>query len=106
MSPICCTPDQEPAVERGSELSTVTGTPADTVALPEVSRARAVSACGPARAGLGLEATAYGAVRSSAPRLARPRRNWPAAPPRSSAGVAPPWTVPLTVAPAAGAEIA
>ena len=87
-------------------LNTVTVTAADVLALPAASRATAVNVCEPLVPVVVVHETAYGAVVSNAPMFTPSRRNWTLATPTLSDAVALTVTVPPTVAPAAGAEIA
>ena len=84
-------------------MDTVIVTPAEVVWLPAASRARAVSVCVPFVAAVVSQAKLYGAAVSSAPRFAPSRRNCTPATPTLSEALADTVTVPVTVAPSAGA---
>ena len=85
-------------------LLTVTVRAADVVTLPAASRATARSACEPFAAPVVLQLIAKGAVVSAEPRLMPFRVNWTDVTPTLSDALAETVTVPLTVAPAVGAE--
>ena len=88
-------------------LDTVTVTELLEVAeLPAASRARACSVCTPFDADVVSHVIEYGAVVSSAPRLAPSSRNWTPATPTLSVAVAETVTFPETTEPAAGAVTA
>ena len=90
-----------------STLLTVTFTTAEVVLLPAASRATAVSVCPPLLALVLSQVIAYGAVVSSAPRLAPSSLNCTPTTPTLSAAVAATATLaPDTVAPVLGAVIA
>ena len=73
----------------GAVLETVTVVPADVAELPAASRARASVVCEPFVAVAGRShAIEYGAVVSSAPRLAPSSRNWTPATPTLSLALA------------------
>ena len=74
--------------------------------LPAASRARACSVCTPFDADVVSHVMEYGAVVSSAPRLAPSSRNWTPATPTLSVAVAETVTFPETTVPAAGAVTA
>src|SRR5204863_371698 len=84
-------------------LDTVTVTAAEVVVLPAASRARALSVCDPLAAVVVDQETAYGAAVSSVPSSPPSSRNWTPATPTLSEAVAVTVSVPLTVAPVAGA---
>src|SRR6266851_4055456 len=84
-------------------LGTVTFTGAEVVVLPAASRATAVSVWLPAVAVVVFQATEYGAVVTSAPRLAPSSLNWTPTTPTLSEAVAETVTMPKMVAPLAGA---
>src|SRR5437762_248908 len=84
-------------------LETVTVTALEVVAFPAASRARAVRVWEPLLAVVVFHETAYGALVSSAPRLAPSRMNWTPATPTLSAASAVTEMVPETVEPDAGA---
>ena len=88
-------------------FDTVTLTAADVVVLPEASRARAVSECGPLMLFQEFQTTAYGALVSSAPSGSPSTRNWTPATASLSDALAVTFTVvPDTVEPAVGAVTA
>src|SRR3989475_7025235 len=86
-------------------LTTVTLTAAAVAVLPAASRATAVRVCAPLLAVVVVQERVYGAVVSSAPRLAPSSLNCTPATPTLSVALAETVTVPATVAPAAGAVI-
>jgi hypothetical protein len=81
---------------------TVTLTDAEVAVLPAASRATALRVWVPTEAVAVFHATEYGAVVSSAPRLAPSSRNWTPATPTLSEALAETVIVPETVAPALG----
>src|SRR6266516_110387 len=83
-------------------LETVTVTALEVVAFPAASRARAVSVWEPLLAVVVFQETEYGAVVSSAPKLAPSSRNWTPATPTLSEALAFTVIVPATVAPDKG----
>ena len=89
----------------GGVFDTLAGTGADVVVLPAASRALAVRSCVPFVAAVVSHVTEYGELTSSAPSVCPSRRNWTAVTPMASDAVAVTLTLPLTVAPADGAEI-
>ena len=82
---------------------TVTVTGAEVAALPFVSVARAAIVCDPAATAALFQLSVYGAAVTAAPVLTPSTRNWTEATPPASAAVAVSCTVPVSVAPAAGA---
>ena len=82
---------------------TVTGTAVEVVVWPVVSRATAVIEWLPLPTVVVSQEREYGAEVSSLPRSTAPRRNWTPATPTSSEAAALTETVPLTLAPEAGA---
>jgi hypothetical protein len=87
----------------GGEVSeTVIVTALDVVAFPAASRARAVNEWEPGLAAVVFHETEYGAVVSSAPRLAPSSMTWTPATPALSEAVAVTLIVPETVAPDVG----
>src|SRR5262245_21985428 len=86
-----------------STLLEVTLIAAEVVVLPEVSRATAVTVCVPLISDVVFHDTEYGEDVSSAPRLFPSTLNWTPATATLSDAVAVAVTVPVTVAPAAGA---
>src|SRR5206468_10127986 len=84
-------------------LSTVIVTGAEVVRLPAPSRATAVRLCDPLLAPVVSHEIEYGAVVSSAPRLAPSSLNWTPTTPTLSEALALTVVVPLTVDPAVGA---
>ena len=87
----------------GPALATVTVTAAEVATLPALSRATAVRVWLPAETPAEFQLTLYGAVVSSAPIAAPSARNVTPARPPASAALAETATVPVTVAPFAGA---
>jgi hypothetical protein len=83
-------------------LETVTVTALEVVAFPAASRARAVSVCEPVLAVVVFQETEYGALVSSAPRLAPSSLNWTPATPMLSEAAAATVMVPETVDPDEG----
>src|SRR5438093_3152908 len=81
---------------------TVTATALDVVAFPAASRARAVSEWDPGLAVVVFHETEYGAVVSSAPRLAPSSMNWTPTTPTLSEALAVTLIVPETVVPDKG----
>ena len=97
-------PASSPAGGGGAVLDTVTVTELlEVPVLPAASRARACSVCKPFDTDVVSHVMEYGAVVSSAPRLAPSRRNWTPATPTLSVAVAETVTFPETTDPAAGA---
>src|SRR5436309_6741516 len=86
----------------GGPLSTVTVTAEEVAVLPAASRATAVKVCEPLLAVVVFHETAYGAVVSSAPRLAPSSLNWTPTTPTLSEAFAVTLIVELTAAPFAG----
>ena len=86
-------------------LNTVTATEADVVVLPAASRATAVNVCAPLAAVVVVHDWEYGAVVSSAPRLAPSSLNRTPTTPTLSEALAATVTALETVAPAAGPVI-
>src|SRR5262245_37076249 len=89
-------------VSGGGPLDTVTVTGADAVWLPAASRATAVMVCEPLAAPVVFQETEYGAVVSSAPKLAPSILNCTPTTPTLSEALAVTPVVPDTVAPEAG----
>src|SRR3989475_595016 len=89
----------------GVVSATVTLTAAVAAVLPAASRATAVRMCAPAEASAVFQLVAYGAVVTSAPRLAPSSMNCTPTTPTLSVALAEIVTVPATVAPLAGAVI-
>src|SRR2546428_1287754 len=89
----------------GVVSATVMLTEAVVAILPAASRATAVRMCAPAEASAVLQLVAYGAVVTSAPRLAPSSMNCTPTTPTLSVALAEIVTVPATVAPLAGAVI-
>ena len=87
----------------GVVSATVTLTEAVVAILPAASRATAVRMCAPAEASAVFQLVAYGAVVTSAPRLAPSSMNCTPTTPTLSVALAEIVTVPATVAPLAGA---
>src|SRR5438128_6545303 len=87
----------------GVVSATVTLTEAVVAILPAASRATAVRMCAPAEASAVFQLVAYGAVVTSAPRLAPSSMNCAPTTPTLSVALAEIVTVPATVAPLAGA---
>ena len=88
-------------------LDTVTVTELlEVPVLPAASRARACNVCTPFDADVVSQVMEYGAVVSSAPRLAPSSRNWTPATPTLSVALAETVTFPETTDPAAGAVTA
>src|SRR5882724_10941315 len=90
-------------VSAGGPLATVTVTGADVVLLPAASRATAVMVCGPLLVVVVSMEIEYGALRSSAASAIPSPKNCTPTTPTLSAALAASVTVPLTVAPFAGA---
>src|SRR5438552_966256 len=84
-------------------FTTVTLTAAEVAVLPAASRAKAVRVCAPALAVVVSQETEDGAAVSSAPKLAPSSLNCTPTTPTLSVALAETVTVPVTVAPAAGA---
>src|SRR5437879_13874527 len=89
----------------GVVSATVTLTAAAVAVFPAASRATAVRVCAPLLAVVVFHERVYGAVVTSAPRLAASSLNCIPTTPTLSVALAETVTVPLTVAPAAGAVI-
>jgi hypothetical protein len=94
-----------PVVSR-APFATVTVTPADVLTFPAASRATAVRTCEPSAIVAELQVVAYGGVVISTPRFAPSILSWTPATPMLSLALADRVTVPVTVAPAAGAVTA
>src|SRR5438445_4522135 len=86
-----------------SRLLTITVTGAEVAVLPAASRATAVSVWVPFGARVVVQATVYGGALTSAPRLVPSSLNCTPATPTLSEALADTVTVPVTVAPLAGA---
>src|SRR2546426_379538 len=89
----------------GVVSANVTLTAAVAAVLPAASRATAVRMCAPAEASAVFQLVAYGAVVTSAPRLAPSSMNCTPTTPTLSVALAEIVTVPAIVAPGAGEEM-